>query len=159
MKKLLFALIMCATLASCMTQQRAERKIERLVARFPELRQVEVVTIDTTIFIPERRDSTVFAMYGTGHRKPVEVKTGQGAFTMAVDTVTKLVKVTYTAPPDTIFIEKTVEVPKVVVQSADHRRVQRWRTVALVCLALTLPILAFFIMAVRWRNKDRQRKE
>ena len=150
---------MCVTLASCMTQKRAERKIERLVNRFPELKQVEVVKMDTTIFIPERRDSTVFAMYGTGHRNPVEVKTEQGAFTMDIDTVTKLVKVTYTSPPDTIFIEKTVEVPKIVVESADHRRVSAWRTVALVCLALTLPILAFFIMSVHWQRQDKKLKE
>lgn len=150
MKKLLFALIMCATLASCMTQQRAERKIERLVARFPELRQVEVVTIDTTVIFPERRDSTVFALYGTGHRQPVTVHTGQGAFTMAIDTVTKLVKVTYTSPPDTVVIQKTVEVPKVVVESADRRRVQRWRTVAMFFMTLCVfGVLLFFALGNR----------
>jgi len=150
MKKLLFALIMCATLASCMTQQRAERKIERLVARFPELRQVEVVTIDTTVIFPERRDSTVFAMYGTGHRQPVTVHTGQGAFTMAIDTVTKLVKVTYTAPADTVVIQKTVEVPKIVVESADRRKVQRWRTVAWVAIAFCVfEALLFFALGNR----------
>lgn len=150
MKKLLFALIMCATLVSCMTQQRAERKIERLVARFPELRQVEVVTIDTTVIVPERRDSTVFAMYGTGHRQPVTVHTGQGAFTMAIDTVTKLVKVTYTASADTVVIQKTVEVPKIVVESADRRKVQRWRTVAWVAIAFCVfEVLLFFALGNR----------
>ena len=148
---LLLAAVACAP--ACMTQRRAERKIERLAMRFPELTETVRVEIDTAIVVPSRTDSTVFALYGTGHRQPVEVHTRQGVFTMAIDTATKLAHVTYTTPPDTVRYTRVVEVPHIVVQSADRRKLRAWRIVAIATTSLLVFLTTLFLVSGDMKRK------
>lgn len=112
----------------------AERRLQRLVERHPELQRTDTVTVDIRIPIPADTIREVVTLHDTvtveNERQVVRivrVPTGSPC-----DTVPALLDVDAVVKPDTIWATREVYVDRIVPCPPGKRVAAWWRTVALV---------------------------
>ena len=129
---ILFGLIAIALLSSCGTNKemrranRASKKLDKLVARFPELMQQDTIR-DTVLFtVPETRFDTVVLKADT-----IEVEKDR----WRVRVITQRDSVYISGGCDTVTVHVPVEIPVDTIQPIKYKPMPlKWWQIALMCL-------------------------
>lgn len=139
MKSLLFILCL-AVLPSCMNQRRAAKKIDKLLAQFPEMRDTVRVTVHDTVIVPgdtvvqrvvlRKGPDTVYVNNDRQSVRIIRIPTGSPC-----DTAEFRADVLATVRADTVIVTNTVEVPR-FAPCPPKGVAPWWRTAALVLLVL-----------------------
>ena len=136
------AILLALCLCSCMTQRKAARKIDKLLAQFPEMRDTVRITVTDTIYIPGdtlwrsvilRQTDTVTVENERQSVRIIRVPTGSPC-----DTAEFRADLLAIAKPDSIPHETTVEVAR-FAPCPPEGVADWWRFVA-IALAVVLVI-------------------
>lgn len=138
-----YAIIIAALLLTACTP---ERRLQRLLDKFPELNRVDTITVHDTIIVPGDtlwrsvllRDTVTV----TNERQVVKVeriRTGSPCDTAAI-----ALKVEARVKPDTVYQTMTVEVPRVVPCQGDNKVHRWWRTAAMVLAVFSLALFILY---------------
>jgi hypothetical protein len=124
----------------------AEKRLQRLIAKHPELSRVDTITVVDTVYIPGdtlwrqvllRQTDTVRIENDRQSVRVVRIPTGSPCDTAAI-----ALDVLAEVKPDTVYHTVTVEVDRIVPCPEGTRVSSWWRAVALfflvVCIALFL---------------------
>ncbi len=124
----------------------AEKRLQRLLDKHPELNDTTRITLVDTVLIPGdtlfrpvilRTTDTVTVTNERQTVRLVRVPTGGPCDTAAIHA-----EILATIAPDTVVVVRTVEVPRVVPCPPGKQVASWWRTVAIV---LALVLLAFIL--------------
>jgi len=145
------------TAALLLTACSPERRLQRLLDKFPELSRVDTITVTDTIVVPGdtlwrsvllRTTDTVTVENERQVVKIQRIRTGSPCDTAAI-----ALNVEARVKPDTVYSTITVEVPRVVPCPEDAKVHKWWRTAALILAVFSL---AMFLLYRYPPNRSRE---
>ena len=145
------------TAALLLTACSPERRLQRLLDKFPELSRVDTITVTDTIVVPGdtlwrsvllRTTDTVTVENERQVVKIQRIRTGSPCDTAAI-----ALDVEARVKPDTVYSTITVEVPRVVPCPEDAKVHKWWRTAAMI---LGVFSLALFLLYRYPPNRNRE---
>jgi hypothetical protein len=140
------AAIITATLL--LTACSPERRLQRLLDKFPELSRVDTITVTDTIVVPGdtlwrsvllRTTDTVTVENKRQVVKIQRIRTGSPCDTAAI-----ALDVEARVKPDTVYSTITVEVPRVVPCPEDAKVHKWWRTAAYILAVFSLALFLLY---------------
>ena len=142
MTRTLILIAVAALLTSCS----AERRLQRLLARHPQLNDTTVITVVDTVVVPGetifkpvvlRTTDTVTVESERQSVRIVRIPTGSPC-----DTATIRADILARVMPDTMVVTRSVEVARVVPCPPGEKVASWWRTAAIILALLILAYLA-----------------
>ena len=116
-----------------------QKRLERLLKRYPFLKSTELVTFRDTIYYPEIISDTTFSI------KFDTIIISNDRLNVQVIRNDSLIYLTATAKGDTVYLEKNIPVEKIVYTQAPKKGLSD--TTYIIIISVLLTILGFVILA------------
>ena len=146
-KIFLFSLVL-VLMNGCCSQKCAERRIRRMVERYPELVQLKQRTIDTFLTVPGYTDCTIIPMSAIASGETVCEATDHGTFTVTVNHADSTVSIGFVADTQLVRYQDTVNYRQIVIAPEKEGwfdgfwdRLSEWITFIFIGAAATVYLL------------------
>lgn len=113
--KILLFFVIIVLMNGCCSQRFAERRIRRMVERYPELVQLKQRTIDTFLMVPGYTDNTIIPMSAIASGETVCEATDHGTFTVTVNHDDSTVSIGFVADTQAVRYQDTVNYRQIVI--------------------------------------------
>ena len=123
-----------------------ERRLQRLIAKHPELSRTDTITVTDTIAIPGDTlwRSVLLRDTVTIETERQVVKVQRISTGSPCDTAAIALDIEARVKPDTVYSTVTVEVPRIVPCPPDTKVAAWWRTAAFICATLALAMFLLY---------------